>query len=220
MSKSRTSPEAGHAPRLLVILTAPSGTGKTTVASLVLGAEPRLAFSVSHTTRPARGEEKTGVEYHFVDDDTFDAMVAKGAFAEWAHVHARRYGTSHGEIRRLGEAGFDILFDIDPQGGRQLMAAYPEAVTVFLVPPSMEALEERLRGRGTDSDEQVAVRLAAARLEMVAMSEYAYVIVNDTVDDAVEQFAAILRAERLRTHRRSALVETLTQVLGHDVEDR
>ena len=138
---------------MLIILTAPSGTGKSTVAARVLSARPKLAFSVSHTTRPIRAGEVAGESYYYVDDAHFDAMVEEGAFAEWAHVHARRYGTSKAEVERLLEAGYDVLFDIDPQGGIQLMEVYPEAVTIFMVPPALENLEARLKHRGTESDE-------------------------------------------------------------------
>ncbi|MEZ4267820.1 MAG: guanylate kinase [Myxococcota bacterium] len=193
----------------MVVLTAPSGTGKTTVAERVLAAEPNLAFSVSHTTRPARGAEVEGRDYHFVDDPTFDAMVAEGGFAEHARVHARRYGTSHAEIRRLWAEGRDILFDIDPQGAFQLMAAYADAITIFMLPPSMAVLEARLRGRHTETEEQIQIRLSNARSEIACAPRYHYVIVNDDVDVAAQTFRAILRAERAKTDRHATALSDL-----------
>ena len=198
---------------LMIILTAPSGTGKTTLADRVLDQENALAFSVSHTTRPPRGAETDGVEYHFVDDATFDQMVEQDGFAEWAHVHKRRYGTSHGEVQRLWDLGHEILFDIDPQGGVQLMAAYPEAISIFLVPPSIEALESRLRRRGTDSEEQVLARLGVARDEIGYASRYDYVITNDDLEVAVADFRAVLRAERLKSARQD---RGLARLMAHE----
>ncbi|MDP6944025.1 MAG: guanylate kinase, partial [Myxococcota bacterium] len=176
----------------LIILTAPSGTGKSTVAERVLADRPSLAFSVSHTTRPMRPGEVDGEDYYFVDDATFDGMVERDGFAEWAHVHAQRYGTSKAEVSRRLAAGMDVLFDIDPQGGLQLMDVYPEAVTVFMVPPSLAVLETRLRGRGTDSDEQIRIRLGVAREEIAAAHRYQYVVVNEDLDLAVADFLAIV----------------------------
>ena len=211
MSRSRTSPEgAAGVPPLLIVLTAPSGTGKTTMARRVLDADERLAFSVSHTTRPPRGTERGAVDYWFVDDATFDQMVERGAFVEWAHVHQCRYGTSREEVERLTAAGRDVLFDIDPQGGVQVMEAFPEAVTVFVVPPSLAELERRLRGRATESAKQVEVRLANARREIGYADRYDYVIVNDDLDRAVEALAAVVVAERRRTTRQGAVLARLT----------
>lgn len=196
-----------------MVLCAPSGAGKSTIASAVLAAEPRLAFSISHTTRPPRGAEVDGREYHFVDDQTFDRLVASDAFAEWAHVHDRRYGTSHAEITRLADEGRDILFDIDVQGAEQLLAAYPDAVSIFLLPPSFEELERRLRGRGTDSEAQLDTRLRNARTELAAVERFTYLIVNDRVDDAVASFLAVLRAERCRRTRQPAVLRELERKL-------
>jgi guanylate kinase len=182
-------------------MTAPSGTGKTTVVRRLLDLEPRLRFSVSHTTRPRREGEVDGEDYWFVDDETFDRMEAEDAFYERARVHAHRYGTSKAEVARLFGAGFDALLDIDPQGGVQVMEKCPEAVTVFMVPPSMDELERRLRGRGTDSEDQVRLRLRNAREELRVAPRYGYLVVNDDVERAVSAFRAILEAERHRTAR-------------------
>lgn len=228
MSRSTTSPDAEPPERrgaetlspppadapapgepLLVVLTGPSGTGKTTVTRRVLAEEPTLAFSVSHTTRPPRASEQDGREYHFVDDASFDRMIAEDAFAEWAWVHGRRYGTTRAEIERNRNAGYDVFFDIDTQGGLQLMRTFPEAVTVFLLPPSLAELERRLERRHTEGDADRAARLAEARAEIAEAVHYRYALVNDEVDDAVTTFRAILRAERHRTPRRRDRVEAL-----------
>lgn len=196
---------------MLIILTAPSGTGKSTVAARVLKARPKLAFSVSHTTRPIRAGEVAGESYYYVDDAHFDTMVEEGAFAEWAHVHARRYGTSKAEVERLLEAGYDVLFDIDPQGGIQLMEVYPKAVTIFMVPPALENLEARLKHRGTESDEQMSIRLGVAKREIAEAHRYQYVVVNDVLERTVEDFIAIVDAERQRTHRQSQRLHDLIE---------
>ncbi len=201
---------------MLIILTAPSGTGKSTVATRVLSERPRLAFSVSHTTRPIRPGEVDGEDYYFVDDARFDAMVVDDGFAEWAHVHARRYGTSKAEVKRRLDAGFDVLFDIDPQGGIQLMDVYPEAVTIFMVPPTLETLEARLRGRGTDSGEQIRIRLGVAKAEISEAHRYQYIVVNEDLDQAVSDFGAIIDAERQRTARQT---QRLQQLIADPAEE-
>jgi guanylate kinase len=201
---------------ILIIMTAPSGTGKSTVAGKVLHARPNLAFSVSHTTRPIRAGEVDGEDYYFVDDPTFDGMVKEDAFAEWAHVHARRYGTSKAEVQRGLAAGHDVLFDIDPQGGIQLMEVYPDAVTIFMVPPALKSLEARLRGRGTETAEQLEIRLSVARSEIAEAHRYQYVVVNEVVEHAVSDFIAIIDAERQRTHRQT---ECLQQLIAQPAEE-
>lgn len=200
MSRSRTSPEA-LPPHLKIVMAAPSGAGKSTVARRLFQLEPRVAFSVSHTTRPPRPGEVDGVHYHFVDDATFDAMVAEGGFAEWAHVHTRRYGTSHSSIADLATRGFDILFDVDVQGAWSLREAYADAVTVFVAPPSMTELARRLRGRGTEGEDQLRVRLENGHKEMRQVGWFDYVIFNEDVELAARQFVAIVQAERLRRAR-------------------
>lgn len=196
-------------PPLMVVLTAPSGTGKTTVARRLLAEEPSLRFSVSHTTRPIRSGEVEGEDYFYVDDATFDRMVEEGAFYEWARVHAHRYGTSKAEVARLQGRGFDALFDIDPQGGLQVMAACPEAVTIFMVPPSWVELERRLRGRGTDAEAQVELRLRNARIEVRDAARYDYLVANEDVEGSVATLRAILAAERVRTSRRRPFLDRL-----------
>lgn len=199
MSRPRTSLE--EVPPLLIVLTGPSGTGKSTILKDWFARDPRLAFSVSHTTRPARSGERDGVDYWFVDDATFDAMVADGEFAEWAHVHKRRYGTSKAEITRLVEANKDPVFDIDVVGADNLLASYPDCVRVFLMPPSLAILEARLRGRGTESEAMIQTRLANAKAEIAAAHRFDYLVTNDSVIHAANKLAAIIEAERHRAHR-------------------
>ena len=195
MNKSKTSSET---PRLIVVMTAPSGTGKTTVAERVFAAEPELGFSVSVTTRPPREGEVDGEDYHFVSDEAFDQLVADDAFAEWAHVHKQRYGTTKAEIAKKHDEGFDVLLDVDVQGAHAILDAYPNAVSIFILPPSMAELGRRLRGRGSESIEQLTTRLATARSEIFEAAHFRYLIVNDDLDDAVAAFRAILAAERQR----------------------
>lgn len=215
MSRSRTSPEGGAASAadacLLIVMAGPSGTGKSTILERVFAEDARLSFSVSHTTRPPRPGEVDGQSYHFVSDDQFAALVADDAFAEWAHVHTRRYGTSKAEIKRLRDADKDIVFDVDVQGAASLRRAYREATLVFILPPSMAVLESRLRGRGTESDAQLAVRLDNARKEIAQAATFDYLIVNDDVARAADSLTAIIRAERLKASRTAPLAARLLE---------
>ncbi len=152
-------------PGLMLVLSAPSGAGKTTLARRLVERLPDAVFSVSYTTRPPRPGERDGVDYHFVDRDTFDRMVADGAFLEWAEVHGNRYGSAWAAVRSELRAGRIVVFDIDVQGGEQIAARYPDAVTVLIVPPSLEELERRLRGRRTEDDAALTRRLAVAEAE-------------------------------------------------------
>lgn len=202
MSRSKTSHNSGSSAGgcgLLIVLAGPSGTGKSTVLKEVFAVDPRLAFSVSHTTRAPREGEIEGREYHFVADEAFDALVAEDAFVEWAHVHGRRYGTAKAEIRRLQEAGFDIVFDIDVQGAENLCQAMPEAVSIFLLPPSLATLDGRLRGRGTETAANLELRLANARREIARAPAFQYLLVNASIQEAAQNLRAIVAAERLRT---------------------
>lgn len=194
-----------------LVVSAPSGAGKTTMCHNLQQLLGDVEFSISHTTRPRRGTEQDGVDYHFVDDATFDRMIRKGAFLEWAHVHDRRYGTARGPVTdRLGR-GIDVLFDIDVQGGRQIAERLPDAVLVFVLPPSMEVLERRLRGRESDSEEQITRRLAVAKQEMTEGRFYTYWIVNDDLQRAVADLRAVIVAERLRRVDGEALVRLITE---------
>ena len=196
-------------PFLMLIVSSPSGAGKTTLCRRLRSEIDTLRFSVSHTTRAVRGAEVDGRDYHFVDVPAFKRMIAEGSFAEWARVHDNFYGTSRAEIERARATGSGIIFDIDHQGARQIKAAYPGAVGVFILPPSMAELERRLRGRGTETEERAARRLANARGEIEHYGIFDYVVVNDELDRAYADLKSIFLAERCRRQRRAALCESI-----------
>jgi len=187
--------------RLLVVVSAPSGAGKTSLCEWVVTAVPGLAHSVSFTTRPPRPDEQDGRDYHFVDEATFRPMVDRGEFAEWAVVHSHRYGTSQALLQRHFAAGLDVILDIDTQGADILRRSYPDGVFVFVLPPSWAALEERLCRRRSDAEADIQRRLQRAREEVKRYPDYQYVIVNDDFDRAAEALKAIILAERRRTFR-------------------
>jgi len=171
---------------------------------------PRLRLSVSHTTRAPREGEIDGVHYHFVDRETFDAMVEAGGFAEWAEYVGNRYGTSHQVIEDARAAGDDLLFDIEVKGADQVRAAYPDAaVAVFLLPPTWKELGERLRRRGTDSPERIARRLGRGREELGEAHRFEHLVINSVVDDAVDELEAIYRAAKTRTAGRLDVLDAL-----------
>ena len=182
----------------LYILSAPSGTGKGTLIKGLLECEPKLRLSISHTTRPPRPGERDGVHYHFVDRDTFIDMVTAGAFVEHAEVFGNLYGTSEAAIREPLVAGQDIVLEIDWQGARQVRKRFPENCSIFILPPSLEALRERLQGRGQDAPEVIEDRLAKAAGEVAHYGEYDYLLVNDRLDRAQEQLLAVVHAYALR----------------------
>jgi guanylate kinase len=187
---------------MILLISGPSGAGKSTFVERLLAADPRLAFSVSVTTRPPRPDEREGEDYRFVDDATFDELIAADAFVEWAAVHDRRYGTCAADLRRLEESGRVPLLDIDVQGGVQVIERFgEELVSVFLFPPSWEELERRLRTRGTESEEAVRTRLANARWEVGYAVRYEYYVVNDDLEAAVSRMRAIVTAESCRRSR-------------------
>lgn len=186
----------------LFILSAPSGTGKTTVLKKVMANIEGLEFSVSHTTRMPRTGEHNGKDYHFVDRQEFLAIKEKGDFLECADVHGNFYGTSRLVVQKQIESGLDVILDIDVQGARIVKSLEgTEGIYIFITPPSLDELERRLRGRRLDSEDTIATRLNNARLEMEAVSEYDYVIVNDKIDDTARMFEAIILAERSKGQR-------------------
>ncbi len=186
---------------VMLILSSPSGAGKTTLCRKLLAEFPDVRFSVSHTTRARRTSEVDGKDYHFVGQGDFDRMIEEGAFAEWADVHGHRYGTSRREIEVARGRGGGILFDIDYQGARQIRAAYPEALAIFVLPPSLEELERRLRSRASEDEAAVVRRFAAARAEIANYGLFDHLVVNDDLDRAYGQIRAILVAERCRRER-------------------
>ncbi len=182
----------------LTIVSAPSGAGKTTLVRGVLEQDPALSLSVSYTTRTPRPGEQHGREYNFIDIGNFCVLRDRGEFLEWAEVHGNYYATSRIWIRDQIAAGRDIMLEIDWQGAQQVRKAFPEAVSVFVLPPSVEALEARLRGRGTDSEDVIARRLLAAKGEMRHVGEFEYVILNNELSHAIDDLAAVVKASRLR----------------------
>lgn len=186
----------------LFILSAPSGAGKTTILKTVMEQIKNLAFSISHTTRAPRKGESNGIDYHFVSVDEFTSMRARNVFLEWAEVHGNFYGTSRPAVLEQLAGGQDIILDIDVQGAAIIAAdTSVKAVSVFVAPPSLAELEKRLRGRGTDSNETIELRLKNAAKEMAAAGKYDYLVINDDLEDAVTTLQSIVIAERSRGHR-------------------
>lgn len=183
------------------IISAPSGSGKSTLVHRLLSTVPDLMFSVSYTTRAPRGNEKDGESYHFTTRDEFEAMLERDEFLEWAQVFGNYYGTHRGVLDRAREAGRDLVLDIDVQGARQLKAKIPEAVSVFILAPSRQVLEQRLRARGEDREEVILRRLKDAADEIRKYDSYDYVLINRELVEAEATLAAIVRAERVRRTR-------------------
>ena len=182
----------------LFIVAAPSGAGKTTLVRHLLESDKQIGVSISHTTRRSRPGEENGREYHFVDVPSFLERIGHGEFLEWAEVHGNYYGTSKRWIENEMLAERDVLLEIDWQGAQQVRKVFPQAIGIFVLPPSMAILHERLSGRGTDSEDVIARRIAAARDEMRHVDEFDYVIINDTLQQAVGDLQAIVRTARLR----------------------
>lgn len=206
---SLPSQDASPAAGTLFIVSAPSGAGKTSLVKALLGHDPDLHLAVSCTTRAPRPGELDGVHYHFVDDARFEQMVLDGAFLEHATVFGSRYGTTVAAVRDALAQGRDLLLEIDWQGARQVRARWSDAPSVFILPPSLAALEQRLRGRNQDSEATIARRMAQARDEVARYSEYDYLLVNDDFDQALQRLVAILVAERLRRPRQQTRLEGL-----------
>jgi len=184
------------------IISAPSGSGKSTLVKHLLADVPGLIFSVSHTTRKPRGNEVDGQNYHFISREEFQAMLVRDEFLEWAQVFGKDYyGTHKGILEEARACGTDLVLDIDVQGARQLKAKIPEAVTVFILPPSRQELECRLRSRGEDSDEEIERRLKQAAEEIRNYKAYDYVLINRQLEEAEQALSAIVRAERVRRTR-------------------
>lgn len=185
----------------LFIVSAASGTGKTSLLRALLAVNTQIIRSVSYTTRQPRPGETAGVDYHFVDETQFMRMLSDGDFLESAEVYGERYGTSQTLVDRALQADHDIVLEIDWQGAAQVRRLYPEAISIFILPPSLEALAERLNNRGQDSQQVIARRLAAAREEMSHVSEFDYVTINDDFQTALEDLCAIVRTQRLKRDR-------------------
>jgi guanylate kinase len=197
----------------LFVISAASGAGKTSLVRAMLAQDQVLKLSVSHTTRAPRPGEEDGIHYHFVPDAEFLAVLEQGGFLESAHVHGARYGTSKQEVDEALAAGRDVILEIDWQGAQQIRKLYPKATSIFILPPSIEALAHRLNTRGQDSEEVITRRLAAAREEMRHVHEFDYVTINDNFDVALQDLIAIVRAKRLLLDRQVACHTTLIQSL-------
>ena len=186
--KDSADPKQGR----LIIVSGPSGAGKSSIIRRVLERRPELVYAISFTTRPKRGQERNGVDYHFVSEEIFREKIDNGEFAEWARVHGHFYGTSAQFIEANLSDGNDVVVDVDPRGAKRLLSKYGDAVSIFVSPPTMEALKDRLISRETESPEAIGRRLENARVEMEQMNHYTHVIVNDDLETAVSGFLAIL----------------------------
>jgi guanylate kinase len=194
MSRSKTK-------GTLFIVSAPSGAGKTSLVKRLQQEVDALAVSVSHTTRTQRSGEQNGVDYHFVDHDGFESMLSEGAFLEQAQVFDNFYGTAQESVEKQLAEGLDVILEIDWQGAQQVRKKMVEAVSIFILPPSNQALESRLKGRGQDSDEIISRRMRDARAEMSHYGEYDYLVINDDFELALIEMKAVITAQRLRLTR-------------------
>ncbi len=192
------------------VISGPSGSGKSTIIKENRKRIDNLTYSVSHTSRRPRGAEEDGVEYHFVDRDTFRAMIDRNEFAEWAEVFQDYYGTSLRELKERTSQGLDVIMDLDVQGALNMRRAVKDCVLVFILPPSMEVLKERLRARGTDDSTAVARRMERAASEIISARQYDFLVLNDRLDRAVEDVACIIQADRCRIDRRVPEIEKVT----------
>jgi guanylate kinase len=192
MISKEVKPKRGH----LFIISAPSGAGKTTLVKAVLKQFTHMLYSISYTTRKPRPEERDGVDYHFVSKQDFKNGIRKGRWAEWAKVYGNYYGTSAEFIKKSLSSGYDILLDIDVQGTLQILEHYPDSVTIFILPPSLNVLRQRLEMRGSDSKAVIENRLENARKEMAQKKMYRYIIVNDKLSDAIVELSTIFKKYR------------------------
>ena len=201
---------------LLIVLSSPSGAGKSTISRMLLASDPEVEMSISATPRPKRPGERDDVDYHFVGDAEFDRLIAEGDFVEWAPVFGYRYGTPKAPVKAALKAGRDILFDIDWQGTQQLQAAMGEdLVRIFILPPSMAELERRLHARGTDSEQVIADRMARAASEISHWPEYDYVLINRDTAECLSEVRAIVAAERLKRGRQVGMVPFVRDLVAN-----
>jgi guanylate kinase len=196
---------------LSLVVSAPSGTGKTTLIKKLMESEPRLVFSVSTTTRHMRKGEVEGKSYYFLDDATFQEMAGRGEFVEWAKVYAHSYGTSKKEIDRIRADGNIPIFDVDVQGARNLRQSLHDSVLVFIMPPSVSVLVDRLTKRNTESKEELKLRLSKAIGEMREYEHYDYIVINDRIEDAVSDLRSILRSEMISRKRMDSVVRKILE---------
>ena len=214
--ESKLATETNEGRGILFVVSSPSGGGKGTLIQRVLKQVPNLSYSVSFTTRAPRNGEVDGREYFFVTPEKFDAMVAASEFLEWAHVHSKLYGTARRQVVREISAGRDIILELDVQGAASVRALMADSVSIFILPPSFEVLKQRLQARGTDSPEELDLRLRNAPVELQDYSAFEYVILNDDLDRAVNQMTAIVHAERARLSRQEAKVRRVVEAFTAD----
>jgi guanylate kinase len=205
-------------PAFPVVIAAPSGAGKTSLARALVERRGELVFSLSATTRPPRPGERHGVDYHFVDDAGFDALIERGELLEWANVHGRRYGTLRDGVESALARGMTVMLDIDVQGARRVRSSMGDAVLIFVLPPSVAEMKRRLLTRGSEDEDQLATRLRTARTELEAALEFDYVVINDDFEETVARLEAIITAERDRVRRQPRLDSTL-DALRADIDE-
>jgi len=199
----------------IFVVSGPSGSGKSTLIREVRQKVPSVGYSISHTSRPPRGQEKNGVEYHFVSKENFRKMIEKGEFVEWAEVYQDLYGTSVASLRSQITMGLDVIMDIDVQGAKNIKDHFKDAILIYVLPPSMAILEKRLRDRGTDDKKAIGTRLKKAGKEMKNCVSYDYLVLNDQIDQAVEELKSILVAERCRRSVRLSKAQALFNLGPH-----
>lgn len=213
-SPTESSAKTTQSRGILFVVSSPSGGGKGTLIQRVLKKIPDLSYSVSFTTRAPRSGEVNGREYFFVSQETFEQMAAGNEFLEWANVHGKLYGTSSKQIFQEISEGRDIILEVDVQGAASVRSLVPDSVSVFILPPSFEVLKQRLEARGTDSPEELELRLRNAPVELNDYSAFQYMILNDNADQAADQLAAIVYAERARLVRQEAEVRNVVQAFN------
>jgi guanylate kinase len=214
MSNVAKNPKTPLVRGSIIVISAPSGAGKSTLTKRLMATSPGLCFSISYTTREPRATEEDGRDYYFVSRMVFERMIARGEFVEWADVYGHLYGTAHQQLQAAQEAGRDILLDIDVQGHQQVRQKLPEAVSVFILPPSFEELSRRLHHRHSDAPEEIERRLETAREEITHWAEYDYLVVNDNLKDATRALKAIVRAVRFRRPSQAVRVEKIIGTFG------
>lgn len=187
--------------KFLIVLSAPSGGGKSTIADQILEESDDIVYSISFTTRNPRGDEQNGVDYFFVDEDEFKKRIGEGEFLEYAHVHSKWYGTSQKFIQKQLDNQKHVIMDIDVQGAEKIKKSNVDMISIFILPPNPQILESRLRNRGTDSDEEIQKRLNNAKAEINEIHNYDYLVINDSLEDAVNEVKAIIKAEENKTER-------------------
>lgn len=201
---------------LLFVISAPSGTGKTTLVERLVQILPNLRMSRSYTSRAIRANEREGVDYHFISRTSFEAMIAENAFLEWADVFGNYYGTAAADVERMLAQGQDVVLVIDVQGARQVRQRGTDHTAVFVMPPTFPVLEKRLRGRSTDTEEALQRRLETARAEVSSYREYDYVVVNDDLEATVVRLQEIIAAERSRVHRMTRVADAIVRTFFGD----